>query len=495
VRWAIEAGRPPVVFGSGWDGLIPSELIQGDNVDNRALGGLYASAGAVLNDHWPSMAAFGLLSNRLFDVVASGGKAISDPVPSIRRVFGSAVTEVSGPAELRAAADRLKDERGLREAAERVIAEHSFDARARRIMGDVLARLGLEPTFATPAVRTEPPTLRVHLIVPYGGQGPQSSAYIRLLCPLTAESVAGRAAITLGAAGDTVPPCDVCIVQRAAMPSVDAVDRLVGVLGAMGAALVVDVDDAFVAMDDHPEADAYRSLNGAIERAIGASAETWFSTPELARLYGHVAHRNAVIPNALDPRIWRDWRNVRPEPFRQDKVRMLYMGTGTHGPDFQHIRPALDRLWAEREGTFDVTLIGIAADVEPAPWLHKVSPPANAIAYPRFVRWLRGQGPFDIGLAPLADTRFNRAKSDIKLLDYLALGLLPVVEDSPAYRLDPAMAGVAIHATDWYETLRSLIDDRDAARRRTMPGTTLVWEKRAVASIAERMIARLECLL
>jgi glycosyltransferase involved in cell wall biosynthesis len=493
VRWAIEADRPPTIYGGGWDGLVPPELVKAAAVDNQALGALYAGAGAVLNDHWPSMAAFGLLSNRLFDIVAAGGKAISDKVPSIARVFEGAVAEVAGPAELRAAADRLKVEPAPQGAAARVIAAHSFDARARRIVGDMLERLGLEPPFAVPEAVTAARPIRVHLIVPYGGQGPQSSAYIRLLCPLTDETVADRVQVTLGKAEDAVPPCDICIVQRAAMPSPAAVDRLVGRLGAMGAALVVDIDDAFVAMEDHPEADLYRPLNAAIEHAIAASAETWFSTPELARLYGHVAHRHAVMPNALDPRIWRDWRNPRPEPFRQDKVRMLYMGTGTHGPDFAAIRPALDRLWQEREGRFDVTLVGIAAEIEPAPWLHRLSPPAEAIAYHRFVRWLRGQGPFDIGLAPLADTVFNGAKSDIKLLDYCALGVLPVVQDCPAYRLDPAAAGVAIYASDWFATLLDLIDAPDSAR--AVAGQSWLWEKRGVASIARPMIERLEALL
>jgi hypothetical protein len=403
------------------------------------------------------------------------------------------VTEVAGPAELRVAADRLKTESAPRAAAERVIAAHSFDMRARRIVADALEALGVEPPFAVPPAAAKGQPIRVHLIVPYGGQGPQSSAYIRLLCPLTDETVADRVAVTLGAAEDPLPACDICIVQRAAMPSSQAVDRLVGELGAMGAALVVDVDDAFVAMDDHPEAEAYRPLNAAIEHAIAASAETWFSTPELARLYGHVAHRHVVMPNALDPRIWRDWRNSRPEPFVQDKVRMLYMGTGTHGPDFAAIRPALDRLWQEREGRFDVTLIGIAADIAPAPWLHRLAPPGEAIAYHRFVRWLRGQGPFDIGLAPLADTVFNSVKSDIKLLDYCALGLLPVVQDCPAYRRDRTAAQVALYASDWFETLLGLIDAPDGAR--AAAGQAWLWERRAVAAIATPMIARLEALL
>jgi hypothetical protein len=266
-------------------------------------------------------------------------------------------------------------------------------------------------------------------------------------------------------------------------------------LGEMGAALVVDVDDAFCALDDHPEADVYRALNGTIERAIAASAETWFSTPELARLYGHVAHRHAVMPNMLDPRIWRDWRYQRPLPFQRSAVRMLYMGTNTHGPDFALIRPALERLAAERPGQFELTLIGVSPDIENATWLYRQSPPADHIPYARFARWLRAQGPYDLGLAPLADTRFNSAKSDIKMLDYLALGLLPVVQDCPAYRLDPEAERVVVHASDWFETLRDLIDDRDSARVRAGPGQSWLWERRGVATIAADMIERLDALL
>jgi hypothetical protein len=384
-----------------------------------------------------------------------------------------------------------------------VIADHSFDARARRLVGDALAALGLEAPFDVPAEAAKPlpmavrpeKVLRVHVIAPFGPYGPQSSATIRLVAPLTDESVAGRCQVSLGRAEEPVPPCDVCIVQRAALPSVAAVNVLIGTLGQMGAALVVDVDDAFCALDDHAEADRYRPLNAAIEHAIAASAETWFSTPQLARLYGHVAHRHAVMPNMLDPRIWRDWRNPRPAPFQRSAVRMLYMGTNTHGPDFAVIRPALERLAAERPGQFELTLIGVSPDIENATWLYRQSPPAENIPYPRFVRWLRGQGPYDIGLAPLADTRFNSAKSDIKMLDYLGLGILPVVQDCPAYRLDSEAARVAVHASDWFETLRGLIDDRDSARARAAPGQSWLWETRGVATIAARMVERLDALL
>jgi hypothetical protein len=171
------------------------------------------------------------------------------------------------------------------------------------------------------------------------------------------------------------------------------------------------------------------------------------------------------------------------------------MGTNTHGPDFALIRPALERLAAERPGQFELTLIGVSPDIENATWLYRQSPPADHIPYARFARWLRAQGPYDLGLAPLADTRFNSAKSDIKMLDYLALGLLPVVQDCPAYRLDPEAERVAVHASDWFETLRDLIDDRDSARVRAGPGQSWLWERRGVATIAADMIERLDALL
>ncbi|WP_294389713.1 glycosyltransferase [uncultured Sphingomonas sp.] len=500
VRWAMEAEARPAIYGGGWEGLVPVDRVKGSNVDNRELGRLYAGADAVLNDHWPSMAAFGLLSNRMFDVVAAGGRLLTDPVPSLAATFGQAAEQVTGAAALRAelARPRRPDPRDVAAVAQ----HHSFDARATVIVGDALTALGLPVAFERgearplPSAPAAPRAIRVHIIAAHGSHGPQSSAFIRLVAPLTDDRVAGRVRLSLAPASDPVPPCDICIVQRAAMPDVAAVDGLVRTLGAMSAALVVDVDDAFLAIGpDHPEAAIYRPLNAAIERAIAASAESWFSTAPLAHAYAHVAHRHAVMPNAIDPRIWRDWRHPRPEPFHGDKVRMLYMGTATHGADFAMIRPALERLHEERRDRFELTLVGVSRDVEGAHWLRRASPPADAIPYPRFARWLRGQGPFDLGLAPLTDSDFNRGKSDIKLLDYAALRLLPVVSDCPAYRADPAMGRHAVFAGDWFETLRHVIDHRDEARDMAKAAHDHLWAHRTVGDSAEAMVARLEALL
>jgi hypothetical protein len=435
------------------------------------------------------MRAFGLLSNRLFDIVGAGGRAVSDAVPSMASVFGDAVRQVGSAGECRMAIDEIlstpRDEAALAAAAAEVHARHSFDARARTFIADAFAILGLPSPFSM-AAQPKDERLAVHIIARHSVIGPQSSAFIRLVAPLTDESVAGRLRLTLGSPEEAVPDCDVCIVQRTALPTVEAVDALVRQLGAMGAALVVDVDDAFRLIGpDHPEYDLYRHYN---------AAETWFSTLELAEAYAPLAPRSVIVPNAIDPRLWRDWRKPRPTPFAGPKVRMLYMGTHTHGADFALVRPALDRLFAERGDAFDVTLIGVAPDVEPAPWLHRLSPPAEAVSYPRFVRWLREQGPFDLGLAPLVDTEFNRCKSDIKALDYAALGMLPLVSDSSAYRADAALARHLILVGDegWHDALSAVLDDRAAAGERARTLHNWLWAHRVVAKGAASLAARLE---
>ena len=60
-------------------------------IPNTELATKYAAASVVLNDHWPSMKDFGYISNRVFDVTASGGVLVSDHIPGIQKVFDGAV--------------------------------------------------------------------------------------------------------------------------------------------------------------------------------------------------------------------------------------------------------------------------------------------------------------------------------------------------------------------------------------------------------------------
>lgn len=133
VRDAVAAGAAPAIYGIGWDGLVDANLVRGDFLPNDALPAAYASAGVVLNDHWPDMAAAGFLSNRLFDAVACGAVVISDEAEGMAEVLPSVRTYRSVPElhDLLSDPSRWPSAEERATAAAQVAREHSFDARAK----------------------------------------------------------------------------------------------------------------------------------------------------------------------------------------------------------------------------------------------------------------------------------------------------------------------------------------------------------------------------
>jgi hypothetical protein len=146
LRHATAAGIDVTVHGAGWSSMLPAEAVASRLVDNRDLGALYAAAGVVLNDHWEDMRLTGFVSNRLMDAAASGARVASDEIPGLdlTALFGGLVQTWRDERDLA----RIVRERDTLfpsgtarvRAAERVAAEHSFDARA-EVLLDHAARL------------------------------------------------------------------------------------------------------------------------------------------------------------------------------------------------------------------------------------------------------------------------------------------------------------------------------------------------------------------
>lgn len=135
---ALELGVDLDVYGREWEFYVPPGVVKNDFVPNEQVAAYYRSAAAVLNDHWPNMARSGIVSNRLFDVVACGGIAISDEVEGISELFGDHVRTCSNTSDLRALIEGIRDwapdvER-RREKSREILAAHSFEARATQLI-------------------------------------------------------------------------------------------------------------------------------------------------------------------------------------------------------------------------------------------------------------------------------------------------------------------------------------------------------------------------
>jgi glycosyltransferase involved in cell wall biosynthesis len=145
---ALTAGLRPAIYGKDWERYVDPQLIVAETVPNEDLPVVYSSVGVLLNDHWDTMKAWGFVSNRLFDALACGTPVISDHLPEVRDLFGDAVATYRTPGELAervsdALADPVAARRRAEEGRRRVLAEHTFDVRARQLL-EAMARCGLD---------------------------------------------------------------------------------------------------------------------------------------------------------------------------------------------------------------------------------------------------------------------------------------------------------------------------------------------------------------
>jgi spore maturation protein CgeB len=139
VRQALRAKLPLQLWGRGWTDTPAAEFHKGDRVSPEDLGPVYARSQIVLNDHRPDMSRFGIPSNRIFDALACATPVITDPVAWLPEEVLPFVHQVSNARELIAATEAIAAEDATRQAARRDFAEtvrqeHSFDARAARMI-------------------------------------------------------------------------------------------------------------------------------------------------------------------------------------------------------------------------------------------------------------------------------------------------------------------------------------------------------------------------
>lgn len=133
------AGIPLRVYGPDWRGYIPAAQIAGTGIPNDELPARYESAGVVLNDHWPEMRRNGFISNRPYDVLAAGGRVISDDVEGLDEEFAGAVVTFRNEEDL---VDKLggdldslfPSQEELARIGDLVRERDSFDARARTLL-------------------------------------------------------------------------------------------------------------------------------------------------------------------------------------------------------------------------------------------------------------------------------------------------------------------------------------------------------------------------
>lgn len=139
----LESGVKFKIYGPRWEGAIPEKVFAGEYVPNENLADVYRDARFVLADHWDLMAREGFIQNRIFDAVASGCIVISDEVKDLHATFGEEVIIAHGPDDIESYVQQalMKDPQVSQidrfAASQRVLENHTFDARAKQLLADV----------------------------------------------------------------------------------------------------------------------------------------------------------------------------------------------------------------------------------------------------------------------------------------------------------------------------------------------------------------------
>jgi processive 1,2-diacylglycerol beta-glucosyltransferase len=308
-------------------------------------------------------------------------------------------------------------------------------------------------------------------LLPETGRDPRpySPGHLRLLRPASHPSARGwiRAdwGLNFSQAGVNGVP-DAVVVERAWHPAVDhaAAAALVERVRRSGARLIYAIDDNLPLLAAETPEWFTSGERAALEVFLKEADGVFVSTQRLADALRNQNGRFAVVPNLLDERllVWR----APIEGRATDRPLVIgYMGTRTHAGDLAVAIPALERVCRRWQGGLRIEVVGGVTDDQramlsglPVRW---VEPPAAETEYPLFMLWMTSSLRWDVAIAPLADTEFNACKSDVKFLDYTAIGVPAVFSDAPAYR-DTVVTGVngllAGSTTEqWEDALETLL--------------------------------------
>lgn len=240
----------------------------------------------------------------------------------------------------------------------------------------------------------------------------------------------------------------------------------------LGQVLVVDVDDFYA---DLPESNlAFKATdprnnrfhNRAVyEEVISEADVVTVTTPFLYEFYSQrhprvVMIRNGVLPDQFQYR----------KPVNRKPVIGWVGGVPWRGGDLELLREWLPAFLEEHDLMFHHS--GHATRV---PGQDDVPSLANIVGIPaerythsplRPMDDYHTMFTFDIGIAPLNDIPFNRAKSNLKGLEYACAGVPFVASGLPEYRrlVESGVGRVADTAGEWRQQLTELLDYRTRKR-------------------------------
>jgi hypothetical protein len=211
--------------------------------------------------------------------------------------------------------------------------------------------------------------------------------------------------------------------------------------------LVFEMDDDVWSLaheeKSNPASPMWRPLLENVERNLACSDAVTVSTAPLADVVSRFTKAPIhVVPNAMPSWVLEAGQGMPP---RTHPHTLGWSGSRTHDDDWREDRAyQVVTHWAD-SANWNLDMLG---EELPAPFREawRLDPKFGRTirehpwikGWPKYFQHLRS---LDVGLAPLARTRFNRSKSDLRVLELAACGIPWVATDYGPYSVAGENAG------------------------------------------------------
>lgn len=229
--------------------------------------------------------------------------------------------------------------------------------------------------------------------------------------------------------------------------------------------LVFDFDDA-IYLADTSQANAWSRMlksTGKIETICRVARHVTVGNEFLATFARDRSEKVTVVPSTIDTDVYQI------QPRARNHVPVIgWTGSATTARYLTTLAPALMRLREKRE--FELRVIGAKVDVEGLavrclPW--RAETEADDLR------------ALDVGLMPLPDDEWSRGKCGMKALQYMALGIPPVVSPvgvNATIVRDGINGFYASTEEEWIDRIALLLEDESLRRSLAQQGRRTVEE-------------------
>lgn len=312
--------------------------------------------------------------------------------------------------------------------------------------------------------------------------------YYRLACPLQTAEQAGAIELKLHGFNDgqvhvPLPTmeqleewgkwADLLICERNDVPQYISI--MCGTAQHAGIPAVISYDDNVQAVPPYNPGHPSFCPNATAKQwnieALRRFSALIVSTQNLKDVYGAYTKNVYICPNSIDFS-WRDqYLGLPPAiPKKLGEIRIGWAGSSAHWANLKYINKAvLDIMHKYPHVTLHYTGLygGLFEDKDIQDRIHVT----KFADLPDWPETLVKMG-LDIAVAPLVDNLFNRAKSNLRCIEYQAAKYSVIASDVEPYRyIDDYETGILVkEPDDWFVAMEKLITDEPLRKRLALQG-------------------------